>query len=302
MKKLNLISEAPKLAARLKDIIIQRFGRTPKKIFFVPTAGHKVAWLLEMVGLKFITVYNQHDAEIIIDDIIDSGETFNNYNCNHLHPFLALISKNELHKDRAIYYAPSNTWVELFEEDNNIMRNLKRVLQYIGENPEREGLIDTPKRMVASYEKLFGGYKYTEEHIKKLLSTTFSETCDEMVLLKNSEFYSTCEHHFLPFFGQLHIAYIPNKKVVGVSKLARLSEIFARRLQIQERMVNQITDNLQKYLKPKGVMVVAEAQHFCMTSRGVEKQNSIMVTSSMRGAFKQAAVRQEFFNLIGGKK
>jgi GTP cyclohydrolase I len=295
MKTLDLKSKALKLAAQLKERIPQR-----QKIYFVPNAGYKVASFLEQVGLKFTTVYSVHDADYIVDDIIDSGKTFERLNSDI--PFLALVSKNRKYDSHAVCAAPSSAWVDLFEEDKNIEDNLVRVLQYVGEDVNREGLLDTPKRMVKSYEKLFGGYKFTEADIKALLATAFTEQCNEMVLLKDIEFYSTCEHHFLPFYGKIHIAYIPGKKVVGISKLARLAEVYARRLQIQERMVKQITDALQKYLNPKGVMVVAEAQHFCMTSRGVEKQNSIMVTSSLRGAFKRAEVRQEFFNLTKGGK
>jgi len=177
----------------------------------------------------------------------------------------------------------------------NIEHSIIDILRHIGEDPEREGLIDTPKRMIKSWKKLFGGYKENAADILK----TFSEgTCDEMVILKNVEFYSTCEHHFLPFYGQMSVGYIPNKKIVGISKLARLVEMYARRLQIQERMTGQIADSLTKHLSPIGVMIVCEAQHMCMTSRGVEKQNSKMITSAIRGAFEKPEARAEFLELI----
>jgi len=167
----------------------------------------------------------------------------------------------------------------------------------VGENPDREGLRGTPTRVLKSWEKLFGGYS---QEAQDVLTTFEADTCDEMVLLKDIEFYSTCEHHLLPFFGKAHIAYIPNGCIVGISKLARVLEVFSRRLQIQERICQQITMALDTRLFPKGSACVLEAQHFCMTSRGVEKQNSVMVTSSLTGAFKtDERTRSEFLRLIG---
>lgn len=185
--------------------------------------------------------------------------------------------------------------------EEKVLQSIKDILVYLGEDPNREGLVDTPKRVLKSYSKLFGGYSMDP---KEILKTGFTEMSDEMILLKNIEFYSTCEHHMLPFFGKIHVAYIPSQKegqcrVVGISKLARLVECFARRLQIQERLVNQIADAIETNLGASGVMVVAEAQHMCMTSRGVEKQDSIMVTSALRGVFKKPETRNEFLTLIG---
>lgn len=177
-----------------------------------------------------------------------------------------------------------------------IEESVREIMEYIGEDTEREGLVETPKRVRKSWDKLYGGYDMDP---KDLLKTFDKETYDQMVLLKNIEFYSTCEHHMLPFFGKAHIAYIPNKKVIGVSKLARLLEIYARRLQIQERIGEQVTSFLMKELKAKGAACVIEAQHFCMTSRGVEKQNAKMVTSSLKGAFlKEPETREELYSMI----
>lgn len=171
------------------------------------------------------------------------------------------------------------------------------ILEFIGEDVSREGLIDTPSRIVRSWERLYGGYNQDPVDI---LKTTFKEgSCAEMVILKNIEFYSTCEHHMLPFFGSISIGYLPDKKVVGVSKLARLIECFSRRMQIQERMTKDIADCIMNILGARGVMVVCEAKHLCMVARGVEKQNSVMVTSAVRGVFKEdAVVRNEFLKLI----
>ena len=174
---------------------------------------------------------------------------------------------------------------------------VREMIQAIGENPDREGLVDTPSRVVRSWKKLFGGYQQSPEAV---LDTAFEDgACREMVMLRNIEFYSTCEHHMLPFFGKVHIGYVPNGKVVGVSKLARLVEVFGRRLQIQERMTAEIADSIMKHLQADGCMVIVAAQHFCMTSRGVEKQESEMVTSAVRGSFGDPALRAEFLSLCG---
>jgi len=177
-----------------------------------------------------------------------------------------------------------------------IKESIKNILKSIGEDPNREGLIDTPRRVEKAYDKLFGGYKQCACDV---LKTSFKEgSCDEMVILKDIEFYSTCEHHLLPFFGVISVGYLPNKKVVGISKLARLVEVFARRAQIQERLTAQIADSIMQELEARGAIVICEAQHFCMTARGVEKQKSKMVTSALRGIFRQHIVRQEFLQLI----
>jgi len=182
---------------------------------------------------------------------------------------------------------------------NTIKLELQHILAYIGEDPLREGLQETPERIIRSWDKLFGGYK---QNPKDVLSKAFSEVAgyDQMIVLKDIEFYSTCEHHMLPFFGKAHVAYLPKNKVVGISKLARLVEVFARRLQIQERLTQQIADSLLEGADALGVGVVIEAQHFCMVARGVEKQESIMVTSALRGVFMEQAVREEFLTLMRG--
>lgn len=174
---------------------------------------------------------------------------------------------------------------------------VREIFDYIGEDRNREGLLETPKRVVKSWEHLYSGYKSDP---KEILGRVFTEgACDEMVVLKNIEFYSVCEHHLLPFFGKISIGYIPDSKVVGISKLARLVEVYSRRLQIQEKMTSQIADTLMEVLQPKGVMVVAEAKHMCMVMRGVEKQESIMLTSAIRGLFKSDhRTREEFMGHI----
>ncbi|MCL6494469.1 MAG: GTP cyclohydrolase I FolE [Ignavibacterium sp.] len=178
--------------------------------------------------------------------------------------------------------------------------NIRNILIEIGEDPNREGLLSTPKRVVEAYEFLTAGYQKDIEQV--LNNAIFTEKYDEMVLVKNIDFYSMCEHHMLPFYGKVHIAYIPNGKIVGLSKIPRIVEVFARRLQVQERMTQQIADTLEKYLQPVGVAVVSEAYHMCMMMRGVEKQNSSATTSAMHGVFKDdEKTRNEFLNLIGMK-
>ena len=182
------------------------------------------------------------------------------------------------------------------------MEAVKTMLAYAGDNPEREGLVGTPDRVVRAYDEFFAGY---QQYSWDVLKTSFSESgsYNEMVVLTDIDFDSHCEHHMVPFTGVAHIAYFPDKTVVGISKLARLVEIYARRLQIQEKMTAQIADNLQINLQPKGVAVVIVGQHMCMTTRGVKKKRVKMITSTMTGVFQDdAKVRSEFMNLIGNPK
>lgn len=170
------------------------------------------------------------------------------------------------------------------------------IIKGIGDDPNREGVLETPDRVVRSYKELFAGY---EQNPADILAKKFSnDGGSRMVVLKEIEFYSTCEHHMIPFTGKVHIGYFPTKEIVGLSKLARLVECFARRLQIQENLVSQIADAIETELAAKGVAVVVEAKHFCMCSRGVNKQDSVMVTSAMRGHFLKAEPRAEFLALI----
>ena len=174
---------------------------------------------------------------------------------------------------------------------------IKDLLKELGENPRREGLVKTPARVAKMYEFLTKGY---HEDVRQVLNdAVFAERYNEMVIVKDIDFYSLCEHHLVPFYGKCHIAYIPNGKIVGLSKLPRVVEVFARRLQVQERLTQQIADTLFKYLKPQGVGVVIEARHLCMMMRGVEKQNSVATTSAMLGTFRHdVKTRNEFLTLL----
>jgi GTP cyclohydrolase I len=175
----------------------------------------------------------------------------------------------------------------------------RELLVRFGEDPEREGLVRTPERFAKAYQYLTKGYK--EDPADVLNGALYTVDYDEMVIVKDIEMFSLCEHHMLPFFGKVHIAYIPKGKVVGLSKLPRLVEVFARRLQVQERLTVEIAESIQKAIRPLGVGVVIEARHLCMMMRGVEKQHSATVTSSMLGAFRAPQTRQEFLALIREK-
>jgi GTP cyclohydrolase IA len=185
--------------------------------------------------------------------------------------------------------------------DNGKVKNLVTdLLKYIGEDPSREGLIETPRRVSDAYEFLTSGYNKNIEEVMN--NALFNEKYDEMVLVKDIDFYSLCEHHMLPFYGKVHVAYIPDGKIIGLSKIPRIVDVYARRLQVQERMTRQIADTIEKYLQPRGVAVVSEAHHMCMMMRGVEKQNSSATTSAVHGDFKEdPRTRAEFLNLIGHK-
>jgi GTP cyclohydrolase IA len=185
------------------------------------------------------------------------------------------------------------------EKTAKIAEHYQQIIQLLGEDVDREGLLKTPERVSKAMQFLMQGYEQNPEEIIK--SAMFTENYRQMVIVKDIDFYSMCEHHMLPFFGKAHIAYIPNHKITGLSKIARIVEVFARRMQVQERMTTQIKECIQKTLNPMGVMVIIEAQHLCMQMRGVQKQHSITTTSDFTGVFEQAKTREEFMNLINRK-
>ncbi len=184
-------------------------------------------------------------------------------------------------------------------DQNKIKQAVISIIEALGDDPEREGLADTPRRIAEMYSDIFSGMaENPEDHLK----IGFEEGHQEMVIARDIPFYSMCEHHLLPFHGMAHIGYIPNGRVVGASKLSRVVDVYARRLQLQERLTTQIADTIVSALEPRGVAVILEAEHLCMTMRGIRKPGSRMVTSAMRGLFRQrAATRSEFLTLIGHK-
>ncbi len=185
------------------------------------------------------------------------------------------------------------------EKTAQIAYHYQEIIKLIGEDDNREGLLKTPERVSKAMQFLMNGYEQDPETI--LNDAKFTEDYRQMVIVKDIDFYSMCEHHMLPFFGKAHIAYIPNHHITGLSKIARIVDVFARRLQVQERMTTQIKECIQKTLNPLGVMVILEAQHLCMQMRGVQKQHSITTTSDFTGVFQQAKTREEFMNLINRK-
>lgn len=271
----------------LKGYIKKTLEQKNPKIFGVPRGGIYIAYLIEAMGLGIIVDHPQ-EADVIVDDLIDSGATMGKYKSLYPEkPFYAPIRKTN-----------KKNWI-LFPWDRSaetsIEDNVTRIIQYIGEDPLREGLIETPKRVVKSWGELFSGYRQDPSDYLKF----FKSESNEMVICKNIEYYSTCEHHMIPFYGQIHIGYIPNGYVIGLSKLARIADVFARRLQIQETMTKQIAETIYKGIKGcHGVGVIVEGKHLCMCSRGANKQNSMMKTSCLLGNFKKNLVRQEFLSLI----
>jgi GTP cyclohydrolase I len=234
-------------------------------------------------------------ADMIVDDIIDSGRTRDKFKERFPgKPFVALIDKtdpgSEFARDGWIHFPWDAT------ETSDIEDHVTRILEYIGDDPMRDGLLETPGRVVRSWAELFGGYKLKAADV--LCKEFEADGYDEMIICRNIDFYSTCEHHMQPFYGRAHVGYVPKAKVVGLSKLARLVDIFARRLQIQERLTKEIADALENHLQPLGVAVLIEATHFCMVCRGVRKQNSCMTTSSLTGIFRTPAARAEFLSLV----
>ena len=189
--------------------------------------------------------------------------------------------------------------IETLPITDQIKSYFEEIIDLLGENKNREGLLKTPERASKALKFLTEGYEKDPEQV--LQSAMFQENYNEMVIVKDIELYSLCEHHLLPFFGKAHLAYIPNGHIVGLSKLPRIVDIFSRRLQVQERLTEQILDCINSTLNPKGVAVVIEASHMCMMMRGIQKQNSTTTTSGFRGAFKDTDTRNEFLNLIKSK-
>lgn len=192
-----------------------------------------------------------------------------------------------------------NPEIEFREGLDQLACHYRNILQLLGENPEREGLEKTPMRVAKAMQVLTRGY--TQDPHKVLTDALFAERYNQMVIVKDIDFFSMCEHHMLPFYGKAHVAYIPNGYITGLSKVARVVDIYSHRLQVQERLTQQVMQCIQDTLKPMGVMVVLEAKHMCMQMRGVEKQNSITTTSAFSGVFESAKTREEFMNLLRGE-
>jgi len=273
-------------------------GGQPLRVYPIPRGGVPAAYLLKAASEVWAIhiCANPQDADVFVDDIIDSGATMERY-CDQYPgiPFLALVDKTDP-ADAAldwVVFPWEETDAASAEEDI-----VRRMLQVIGEDPDREGLRDTPKRVLKAWRTWFGGYGKDVAQVMKVFEDG-ADGCDEMVLVKDIPVFSHCEHHIAPILGVAHVAYIPNGKILGLSKIARVVDIFARRLQVQERLTNNIADALQEHLEPLGVAVVITAEHTCMTTRGVQIAGGRTTTSAMRGAFRDnPETRAEYMGLI----
>lgn len=295
---------ARKIVCRVDDRFDEWGDGLPVTIYGIPRGGIHAAQ--EMVRQALPSRFNwaicnkPEHATLIVDDIVDSGETRRKF--SDLHPntaFYALVDKND-DEDRQW----AGKWVKFpweIDEDKGPEDNVRRIIQFIGDDPTREGLIETPARVVKAYREMFSGYQHSDEDVGKMLKVFTDGSCKELVLVKGIEFTSWCEHHFLPVIGNASIAYIPNGKIVGLSKVARLLDVYSKRLQVQERLTQQITTALDTHLKPLGSACLIEARHSCMSCRGVMKQQSSMITSSLTGEFlEKPEVRAEFMSLVRG--
>jgi len=294
LKQSHINEKARELAAH----IISEGAPLPVMLYGVPRGGIPAAYAVQSClhhrGHPCEIVDSAQAAHYIIDDIVDSGATMDRHSEHDL-PFLALFTPANK-PDGWLVFPWEQKDGESGAEDIPI-----RLLQYLGEDPTRGGLKETPKRFLKAWDHYSSGYDQKPEDILKVFEDG-AESYDEMVLVKDIPVYSHCEHHLAPFFGVAHVGYIPDGRIVGLSKLSRLVDIYARRLQVQERLTSQIANALEEHLKPLGVAVVVECRHLCMESRGIQRQGSATVTSAMRGAMREAhEARAEFLTLLGRK-
>lgn len=303
MKKQNILSLAQlrelsnPVIDSIRSIYTREFhSRHPLCVWGVPRGGIPAALFLAASTLDMVEVVDEiEQAHVIIDDIIDSGQTEARFKRDFPSlRFFALVDKRR---------TPDIGWVvfpwerTLDGKEESITDNFTRILQYIGEDPTREGLKETPVRMAKAWKELCSGYGQDPAAVLKVFADGAGDY-DEMIVVRNIPFHSVCEHHMLPFIGKATVAYIPDGRIVGLSKLHRLVDIFARRLQVQERLTTQIAEALQSCLKPKGVGVYLEAEHFCMACRGINKDGIGTATSALRGAMRtDPAARAEFYSI-----
>lgn len=278
--------ECDRLASRAPDC---------RGVWGIPTGGSFVA--IEIASRLGVALLDSpRSGCLVVDDIVDSGETMRPY-APYAHD--ALFRKRMSPPELAPLATVTDGWVKFpWEAEHGPHDAVVRLLEWIGEHPTREGLRDTPDRVLRAWAELTAGYA---QDPKTILARTFTEPCDEMAVVRDIPFRSTCEHHLFPFTGAVSVGYIPDGRVVGLSKLARLVDCYALRLQLQERMTRQIAEAVMEHLLPKGVGVVVRGHHTCMSHRGVRKDGAAFTTSSMLGAMRdEPAARAEFLALIGG--
>lgn len=307
MSKVRKITEEDVQQAAHRLLKKIPFKNTPFSVAGVPRGGIPAAYALAAASKGRVSVaHRPEDADFIVDDLIDSGKTRALMMSKYLTPFGALFAKSDgetgsPHRDYLFgtETAPDE-WL-VFPWEGSLEQSAedipRRLLQLIGEDPDRQGLIETPVRFVKAWREITSGYRVDPKSVLKSFEDG-AENCDEMVIERNIPVYSNCEHHLVPFFGAAHVAYIPRGKVVGLSKIPRLVNVFAKRLQVQERLTNQIADALWTHLNPNGVAVVLECRHLCMEMRGVERIGTVTSTSALRGLLKESEARAEFFSLI----
>lgn len=278
----------------LTDQLVNRWAKQDLSgIYGIPQGGAPVAALVSSrLGLPILD--HPKPACLIVDDLVDSGTTANRYGG---YAFDALIRKPHSPAHLAPHATEYDDWIVFpWEKHPEPTDAVIRILQHIGEDPTRNGLQDTPKRVIKAITELTSGYA---EDPATHLAVTFDDSCDQMVVVSGIRFVSMCEHHMLPFTGTASVGYLPDGNVVGLSKLARVVDVYARRLQVQERMTEQIADAIETHLHPGGAGVVIRAHHSCMGLRGVRKPDAIMTTSSLRGIFKDdPRARAEFLDLV----
>ena len=272
----------------------------PIRVFGVPKNGLVLAQRLKISYPSEVRiVYKPTDADILLDDVLASGQTMKHFTDLNPEAEVRVMFDKRKPEIAALGYIRF-PWEDYKKDTENIV---VQTIEMIGDDPKRPGLVETPDRVVRSWKELYSGYQI--KNPGKILEKLFQApgSSDEMIIVKNIKVFSTCEHHLIPFFGQASVGYIPSDDwVVGASKIPRLVDVYARRLQIQERLTHEIGSTFWEYVKPKGFGIVMECQHLCMKSRGVNEPNSSLITSAMHGIFrKDSAVRTEFLNRIGLK-
>ena len=274
-------------AAKLADL------NRGARVYGIPRGGAIVASMM-VAGGEVELADSPEAATLIVDDLVDSGATRARY--ADAYPDTEFVALYDKQQDDAEYGWIVFPWEER-DESSGPEENVRRLIEFVGENPDRSGLTDTPRRVVKAWSEMTRGYA---EDPAAILSRVFDESSDEMILVRDVRFTSLCEHHVLPFTGVAHVAYIPDKKVVGLSKIPRLVDCYARRLQIQERLTRQIGEAIEAHLCVLGVGVIVAASHACMACRGVHKPEASMVTSYLSGSLRDdARARAELFSLIG---
>jgi GTP cyclohydrolase IA len=282
--------------------------KSPKKlnVYGIPKAGSIVAIELARTDPDGISVvYTPEEADVFVDDILDTGRTMKVYEERFKKKVYALYGKGKY--TNCVHNVPAAQWIEFpWESQEQTSKEHQdfviRLIEELGEDASREGLRDTPARFLKAWREMTSGYEMPLDDIRgvKPDNTLFQVDTHGMVVIKDIEFYSLCEHHLLPFVGKVHVAYLPDKYTIGLSKIPRIVDVFAQRLQTQERLGQHICDKLDELIKPRGVGVIIEASHFCTMMRGIKKQHSAIITSHVKGMFKEdARTREEFLSLTG---